>query len=251
MKKQTLILLVITMAVMPLLLCRCNSGGRDAKVMKPAHVGEEIDFRKDVEAFAEFKKLQSKVENEEQLSEEEEKRIEYLCENFGCDYRSDWEDPFGEACSWFCCGVIKGAYSSSELASTGNISYKAENVLYTYGHAWVEGVKGYGIGESITIVFDSTSTQPDKIEIINGYAKTPEAYKNNSRVKTLRLYNMGKFVADLELEDKLAYQTFDIGFLLGEQGKEWELKFEIVDVYKGDKYDDTAITLITFDGPCH
>lgn len=28
----------------------------------------------------------------------------------------------------------------------------------------------------------------------------------------------------------------------------WTIKFEILDVYKGDKYDDTAITEIYFDG---
>jgi hypothetical protein len=28
----------------------------------------------------------------------------------------------------------------------------------------------------------------------------------------------------------------------------WTMRFEIMDVYKGDKYDDTAITEIYFDG---
>lgn len=264
-KNKSLMLLAVLLMAMVFGRCGINSQekknpdsmtegeevaiSQDPMHLKPTTVGEELDLEKRKSDFEEYFKLNKKREESGTLSDAETARLE---DELGeCEYYSDWSDAIGKGCSWFCCGSIKRAYATSELAPSNKISYNAHNVLYTYGDSWVEGVKGYGIGESITIVFDSTSTQPNSIQILNGYAKTKSAYKNNSRVKTLRLYNMGTHVTDLELEDKIALQTFDLGFLLGERGKEWELKFEIIDVYKGDKYDDTAISLITFNGPCH
>ena len=56
--------------------------------------------------------------------------------------------------------------------------------------------------------------------------------------------------AILNLQDTMGLQSFDVG-ILGYEDKDsapaWSIKFEILEVYPGKKYEDTAITEIYFD----
>ena len=70
------------------------------------------------------------------------------------------------------------------------------------------------------------------------------------------MYYNGEPYAILELDDTRDVQKFDVG-LLGfyrpgardQSGEpDWTIRFEILEVYPGDKYEDTAITEIYFDG---
>ena len=65
----------------------------------------------------------------------------------------------------------------------------------------------------------------------------------------MKLYINDKFYAILNLEDTRHTQDFKTE-LLGrlESEEEMVLKFEILEVYKGNKYEDTAISEIFFDG---
>ncbi len=59
----------------------------------------------------------------------------------------------------------------------------------------------------------------------------------------------GKPFDILNLEDSKSDQTFDLGtFGHNKNGTDLVLKFEILEVYKGEKFNDTAITEIYFDG---
>nr|WP_254155882.1 hypothetical protein [Chryseosolibacter indicus] len=87
--------------------------------------------------------------------------------------------------------------------------------------------------------------------------KNEKAYFDNSRVKKLKVYLNDKPFAILNLEDKRSKQVFNFKPIGNgnRQNQEalklqpcWSLKFEILDVYKGLKYDDVAITEIYFDG---
>ncbi|MBQ7668771.1 MAG: copper amine oxidase N-terminal domain-containing protein [Clostridia bacterium] len=80
--------------------------------------------------------------------------------------------------------------------------------------------------------------------IINGYAKDDELWKNNNRVKTLKLTIDGKEEYILELEDSKALQVFDINYTNNDISVPIMAEFEILDVYKGDKYDDTVLTTL-------
>ena len=77
--------------------------------------------------------------------------------------------------------------------------------------------------------------------------KSQTAWQNNSRVKKLKVYVNNKPYAFLNLEDSRSEQTFNIAPLTDKK-KQWTMKFEIVEVYKGEKYDDTALSEIYFDG---
>ena len=58
--------------------------------------------------------------------------------------------------------------------------------------------------------------------------------------------------AILNLQDTRDCQTFDVGILgfhdFKENAPDWTIKFKILEVYPGYKYQDTAITEIYFDG---
>ena len=61
------------------------------------------------------------------------------------------------------------------------------------------------------------------------------------------MYVNDKAIAILNLEDVKSLQRFQIGTHQSKKGNLY-LKFEIIDVYKGSKYDDTAISELNFDG---
>ena len=54
----------------------------------------------------------------------------------------------------------------------------------------------------------------------------------------------------VDLEDSRTLQCFEVGVLgpHDAQAPNWTLKFEILDVYPGTKYDDTVIAELYFDG---
>ncbi len=81
-----------------------------------------------------------------------------------------------------------------------------------------------------------------KIAIINGNAKTDELWKNNSRVKKLKLTIDNKIEYILELEDSKNLQLFELKYENDSILKKINLKFEILEVYPGDKYEDTCLT---------
>ncbi len=166
-------------------------------------------------------------------------------------------DPVGGGCSWYCGGGPDSVSASSYLSSQGAVTYVPKNMHnLDYKSAWVEGVKGYGIGEYVTYHFNAKSPRITEIRIANGYVKSQTDWENNSRVKTLKIYLNDKPYALVHLEDCRCESTFKVKpigngedkYDLPKDAPGWTLKFEIVEVYPGKKYDDTVISEIYFDG---
>jgi len=191
-----------------------------------------------------------------------------VLKKIGYDYENEMEDGgyydvLSPGCSWYCGGGQDSVTASSYLMSKDTtINYLPENAGdLSFKTAWIEGVKGYGIGEYLTYHFRPSSPRITRIIVANGYVKSEKAYRENSRVKKLKLYIYNKPFAILNLKDTLCEQIFDfkpIGQrsdkntnwekIEKEEMPEWTMKFEILEVYPGDKYDDTAISEIYFDG---
>ena len=153
--------------------------------------------------------------------------------------------------SWYNCTHPSKIQASSCLKPYKNLDYKAGNAHdFDKRTAWIEGVPGYGIGEFLDYEFigGEYETPITKVIIINGFVKNELAWKNNSRVKMLKMYLNGTPYAILHLQDNSNFQTFSIGEITAKKNESIRLKFEILDVYKGAKYDDTAITELEFDG---
>ena len=94
---------------------------------------------------------------------------------------------------------------------------------------------------------DNYSNNMKSIAIINGYAKNEETFKNNNRVKKFKLTINNDDEYILDLEDFMGVQVFDLEYSC-RLSKPIELKFEILEVYKGEKYDDTCVTMLYVDG---
>ena len=151
-------------------------------------------------------------------------------------------------CSWYCGGQIDSVTASSALADR----YAAEMAHdFSIVTAWVEGVEGNGVGEYLRYSFPGTCPRITTVLIHNGYVKNWEVWYDNARVKRLLMYYNDEPYAILNLQDTMGLQSFDVG-VLGYEDKDsapaWSIKFEILEVYPGKKYEDTAITEIYFDG---
>lgn len=146
--------------------------------------------------------------------------------------------------------------------------------------AWVEGAAGDGIGEyflstisnineyGISTSFNYRRKRKINIHLnlINGYCKNESLFKKNNRVKKAKItiydipLNAGvdtMFVDGepiiilndiIELDDSMDSQEFIFETRLANTNSYCTpvvlLKFEILDIYKGSDYDDTAISEI-------
>lgn len=199
-----------------------------------------------------FKQVSSQEEIEKLSQKEKEVFDDCLIDKEG------YWDVIGLGCSWYCGGGQDTLSATSALKSYTEITYSASNAHdLNYKTAWIEGVEGYGIGESLTYHFPPRNPRITKITVVNGYVKSEKTWRENSRVKTLKMYLHGEPFALLKLADTRAEQHFSfepIGYSDRDNKEKlksaswWTMRFEIVEVYKGDKYADTAITEIYFDG---
>ena len=205
------------------------------KVVKP-----DLSAKREKEINRQNELLQKKIP-----TASEQKELNILLEKYGEVVENAW-DIIDSGCSWYCGG---GNYKIKASSSLGD-SYKVEfaNDL-SYKTAWVEGKKDEGIGEYLEYYFKNDSPRITEIIISNGYMKSEETWKNNNRVKKIKLYVNGVPLGVLNLKDSRTDQHFSVGTLgHNKNGTDLILKFEILEVYKGSKYNDTAITEIYFDG---
>lgn len=219
-------------------------------VIKPT-LGAAPDLsEKAQKEFKQIDKLNKKLEKEVEVYVDsltpKERELFYNYE--GLD--SIW-DIMGQGCSWYCGGGPYKVSASSTLKPSGGITYEANNAHdFSFKNAWIEGVPGYGEGEYLEYFFKNESPRITDIIIYNGYLKSDAGWKKNSRVKRLKLSVNKRPYAFLELQDIRASQTFKLKKPLGQtkDGKDLVLKFEIMEVYKGTDYDETAITELFFNG---
>ena len=160
-----------------------------------------------------------------------------------------YEDLYSEACSWYCGGEVKSVTASSCLKPIKSFNYKGKNA-HDFNHESVWATKGKGIGESLTYTFEGKCPRITTVKILNGHVKSEAAWSANSRVKKLRMYYNGKPYAILALQDSRTLQCFEVGTLgyHDPTKPDWTLKFEILEVYPGSKYDDTVIAELYFEG---
>lgn len=161
------------------------------------------------------------------------------------DAQDEWYSSYGD--QYFFDSHRYKVQASSELR--GPFSYQAANVRdMNPVTAWVEGVAGDGIGESLTITLDRPA-KGIELGIIPGYAKSREIYFANNRVAEFKIIVNGSLTMTRRLWDDWtrhgpwspkAYQ-----FIALDGNVEVKtVKLIINKVYKGLKYQDTAISEI-------
>lgn len=158
-------------------------------------------------------------------------------------------------CSWYCGGFVSDFKASSILKANKTITYLAKNAHdFDINTAWVEGSADDGSGQYLEYIFNMNDMQEPhqlgitKIILANGYKKSRKAWTENNRVKTMKMYVDDKPYAILKCLDSFEFQTIDIKKIILPQKKVMKIRFEIMDVFPGTKYKDTAITELLFDG---
>ncbi|WP_103068163.1 NADase-type glycan-binding domain-containing protein [Aquimarina sediminis] len=218
------------------------------------NVADEKEFYRNREICEKIWERMSNGLEYDDLTDIEKAELEKVDET-----KSNYWSVEGDGCSWYCGGGPSEVKASSSLASQGSINYKPANAHdLNYKNVWVEGVKGHGVGEYLEYGFPQSSPRITEIIVVNGHVKSERAWRSNSRVKKLKIYIKDKPYAILNLKDQRAAQHFkvdtigfldkNIDFIAAKKLPLWKMKFEILEVYPGDKYDDTVISEIYFDG---
>ena len=145
------------------------------------------------------------------------------------------------------------AAATSTLPPNGTLSYGAQN-LSAYqradaeGTAWVEGAKGDGIGESVTLTLKEPA-KLSRVGIVNGYAKDDALYLKNNRVAKLDVSVDGGQTFQVQIPDE-CLDAEKFYFDLPASNKPVKtVKFTIAEVYKGSKYSDTVISELVLVSP--
>jgi hypothetical protein len=154
---------------------------------------------------------------------------------------------------WSCPGGVDLS-ASSTLNDQGQINYKKENMLdHDNGTAWAEGAEGFGLEERIRFIIRKDGVG-ETFNFINGYTKNKVTWKNNNRVKLLSCDINTVPHARILLRDTDKLQKFHLfpAWLRSSGTKAGNrIQFYIEEVYAGEKYDDTAISLFMPEGDCY
>jgi hypothetical protein len=140
------------------------------------------------------------------------------------------------------CAEQNGQYAnirlcaSSVLAPQAGNSYGPQNIFDGEDKAWCEGVTGYGVGETLTLHF-KPAVRLQQFSFLNGYPKSPDTYRNNSRVKQLRIQTSDGFATTVTVKDTQEDQPIKLPRAV----KPAWVKFTILDVYPGARGADTCI----------
>ncbi len=130
-----------------------------------------------------------------------------------------------------------------------NVGQWGTSLKEKYPHAWIEGVEGYGIGESITFKFPKEAFEEAKIEdkinfngfiVVNGYCKNKQTWQDNSRVKRVLIAHNGRPLYEAKFHNSMNIQRVYFDNIYLKPGD--TVKVTILEVYRGDKYRDTAIS---------
>ena len=148
--------------------------------------------------------------------------------------------------------------ASSELKQSNSV-FNASNITdFNLATPWIEAKADDGIGEHIEFLFDlreapqrGNALSISSFFIINGYRKNVKVWKDNSRVKKLKMFINNKPFAYILLADTYKFQSVDFPEQWFKYGQLSVVRFEIVATFPGDKYKDTAIGEIQFSGRYH
>lgn len=169
------------------------------------------------------------------------------------DFTDLEKEDMHACCRGFCGGNLA---ASSYLKDKSGIDYSVKNISDDNPHsAWVEGVDGDGIGEYISFTFtydkkyeraaEGACYYKDEFLFVNGYQKNKQSFIENNRIKRLKV-SVNDKTYYVDLLDKMGVQSVKFGFIkeMGFKKMTLKIKMEIVEVYKGSKYSDTAISEI-------
>jgi hypothetical protein len=140
-------------------------------------------------------------------------------------------------------GDGKWVKASSSLTE-GKTSFSTDKLGIKIGECWAEGVKGYGIGETLTL----SIVQGNNLTISNGFVSfsKPYLYRENARIKKIRITNREGKSEVVTLRDTPHFQEINSALITYSAEGPVITKLEILEVYPGSKYEDTCVNSIFY-----
>ena len=132
---------------------------------------------------------------------------------------------------------LTGVSATSALSEYG-MTHAADRLMDNdLSTAWVEGVNGQGIGETVSLVFDGKYII-NGLRVNAGYHKNADLYQKNSRPKLIRISFSDGTSLVYTLLDKMDCQNIAFEKAIITE----YISLEIESVYPRIKYEDTAIS---------
>jgi hypothetical protein len=128
---------------------------------------------------------------------------------------------------------------SSHLPSRGAMSY-GPDMLTTHEGAWC--MSAPAVGQWVRDGY----AEPMKIRrilITNGYAKSPESFRNNGRARRVAIETSDGVKMTVNLQDRREFQEFRLPRIAGAR---W-VQVTILDVYPGARSSDVCLTEVNVD----
>lgn len=141
------------------------------------------------------------------------------------------------------------ATASSTLAASGKKTYEAKNIRSMEGDlAWVEGVEGDGIGESLSLNVNRPLPL-DEIQIVPGYhsLENPSLWAKNNRVAELEITLNNERTFSAKIPDEKFADPYPIP-VRGYDEPVRTVKLMIKAVHRGTTARDTCISSVRLKG---
>jgi hypothetical protein len=113
--------------------------------------------------------------------------------------------------------------------------------------AWVEGVRGSGVGEWIMLTFPGT-VEIHSVSLDVGYDSSASLFSKNNRIKRATLVFSNGDTLELGFADRRGTQTIPLVRAPGPNIQTAFVKIVIEEVYPGWKYDDTCLAEVAVHG---
>ena len=128
------------------------------------------------------------------------------------------------------------ASATSQIYASGLNYYADKAIDGSIKTSWQENVEGQGIGEALTVFFDSV-TDISYIGILAGSFESEEAYYANSRIKKAKFEFSDGASFDYFFDDIPNISLIELSRTVSTR----YIKITIEDVFPGKTWDDTAI----------
>ncbi|MDR2499524.1 MAG: hypothetical protein LBD37_00405 [Treponema sp.] len=146
--------------------------------------------------------------------------------------------------NWIFSGANTNWVKATSILTEGKNVFSTNKMGKTIGECWVEGAAGTGIGETLTLTLPPGFG--NALLISSGFVsyEKPYLYRENARIKQLRIYNERRQSRTVELRDTPHFQPLNVDGLLSNGSS--VLFLEIKEVYPGTKYEDTCVNALCY-----
>lgn len=170
-------------------------------------------------------------------------------------HQKQWIDSLSQADSPYLTGHRSAFQWGSNWEFATSLTHelsKNDEAAYDFNlsTSWLSQKGSTGIKEKIQLEFlPAGESQISKIKFFPGNMRTEETWRNYSRPKQVKVSINNAEIAILQLQDEMSCQVFDIPtYTTLDKDKNITITFEILSIYAGDKFNETAISEINFDG---